>query len=34
MPEMKDIKANKTNVNLLEEGKEKKRREYTTARGS
>lgn len=32
--ETEDIKANKTNANLLEKGKEKKRREYTTGRGA
>lgn len=31
--EMKDTKANKINVNLLEEGKEKKRRQCITGRG-
>jgi len=30
---MQDIEANKTNVNLLEAGKEKKRREYTAGTG-
>lgn len=31
--EIKDIKATKTDVSLLEDGKEKKRKEYTTGRG-